>query len=83
MTHPGSAKLQRYTLGELSAEARLAVDGHLANCPRCRQLVEEERQLDELIIGSLGGTPTATDAELSDAASLVLQDDTDLLAGSR
>ena len=63
MTHPGFAKLQRYSLGELSTDERLSVDHHVQSCARCRKLVEEEQRLDEWVIGSLAGTPSRGEEE--------------------
>jgi hypothetical protein len=63
MTHPGLAKLQHYALGELAAAERLVVDQHLESCARCRRLVKEEQRLDEMIVGSLGGTPSHGDEQ--------------------
>jgi ferric-dicitrate binding protein FerR (iron transport regulator) len=36
----------------LTEEERLAFEAHLANCPDCRQFLQEQRRLDELLSGA-------------------------------
>ncbi len=49
MDHLDAESAHRYVARTLPRPARDAADAHLARCPRCAQLVEEERRLSSFL----------------------------------
>ncbi|WP_428937140.1 anti-sigma factor family protein [Fontivita pretiosa] len=44
-----TSRIHAYHDGELSAEQRVAVESHLADCPQCRALLEELREISRVL----------------------------------
>jgi hypothetical protein len=57
MSHLGEERLMRYVLDDLDADTRLDVERHVQDCDRCRERLDSERHLDELLLGSVPAAP--------------------------
>jgi hypothetical protein len=57
MSHVGEERLLRYVLDDLDADTRLDVERHVQDCDRCRERIDAERRLDELLLGSVPAAP--------------------------
>jgi hypothetical protein len=57
MSHLGEERLMRYVLDDLDADTRLDVERHVQDCERCRERLDSERRLDELLLGSVPAAP--------------------------
>lgn len=67
MNHPRPAVLERHALGELSADERLAVDAHVAECPSCAKRLAGERALDDVVVRTAGEVlPAGTSRRMFD-----------------
>jgi len=77
MTHPVSwLGMERYHLGELHADQRASVEGHLADCPRCQAILakieSDQRSLPPLLVPLALPQPGAAQELIADPESMVV-----------
>ncbi len=68
MNHPRRSHFERYVLGDLDVDARLALDEHVAVCERCAALLAREREIDAWVVQtSAEALPDGTSRRMFDA----------------
>jgi anti-sigma factor RsiW len=60
MDNDACRQLDAYLDGELSGVERLAFDAHLATCPACRESVDQQRWIDQLLRSDEAATIEST-----------------------